>query len=329
MPAVAAAAARELDLPRIGGWVLTLGQGDELSRNVFHLFPAGSVEPAWVLKFARVGGYPEPFDRDERGLGLAAGAGGDVAAHAPRLLGRLDAEGVHASVESAAVGPRLRELLTAPWPAERMFALVDRIAAWTLELGAETAEPPEALEAERRRLLADVVPRWAAHGIDRSIVEALPPVPAVLQHNDLGSWNVLVDGSAGFTAVDWESAHAAALPLWDLLYFLADALALLDGSTSGAERHRHTAALFRGDLDSSRTLFRWVRAAVERLALPPESVGSIATLCWLHHALSPVERRRALDLHAPDAAPPVHGTELIAETWLRTPGLGVGWAGWR
>ena len=38
-------------------WLLTPGPGDDLSRNVFHLFREGARNPSWVLKFARVPGY--------------------------------------------------------------------------------------------------------------------------------------------------------------------------------------------------------------------------------------------------------------------------------
>ena len=102
----------------------------------------------------------------------------------------------------------------------------------------------------------------------------LASLPAVLQHNDLGTWNIVSDGGADFTAVDWESANPSGLPLWDLWYFLADALRLLDGeeaADSGA-----FARLFRGEAPASPELFRWTRTAVEALAIPAQVVGKLA-----------------------------------------------------
>ena len=90
---------------------MTLGSADALTRGVFHLFPPGAVDPSWVLKFARVPGYSDPFDRDERGLTIARDGGETVARHAPHLLGRLEAAGLSATVETAAVGARLTYLL--------------------------------------------------------------------------------------------------------------------------------------------------------------------------------------------------------------------------
>jgi hypothetical protein len=326
-PFMVAEAEDRLGLPKGTRSLLALGQGDVLSRNVFHLFPPGGTAPEWILKFARVGGYVEPFERDERGLAIAARSGGRVAARAPRLLGRLELDGIHGSLETAADGHRLRDLLLRPGPRRPKLRLIDAVAGWILDVARETAAPPEALADERRRLEEEVLPHWTKLGAAGDLVARLPSLPAVVQHNDLGSWNVVV-GPAGFTAVDWESARERALPLWDLCYFLADALAVLDGSTNGSLRHLHTTRLFRGELASSGVLFRWLRAAVAELELPPASVGPVVTLCWLHHALSPVARRAAIGSFARGAAQPTHGTENVAAAWLSDPALGERWDRW-
>ncbi len=320
-------AAAEVGLPPDCGWVLSLGLGDVLSRNVFHLFPPGQREPAWVLKFVRLPGYEEPFARDQRGLELAARAGGLVARHAPRLLGRLHVGGIHANLETAAPGRRLRDLLLRPGRRAGKLALIERVAEWIVAVQAATQAPPQALVPELDRLRHWVVPSWRALGAGPELVDRLPPLPAVLQHNDLGSWNVAVDG-AGFTVVDWESAREHGLPLWDLFYFLADALALLDGDRGGEERHRHTVRLFRGDLPTSPVLYRWTRAAVQALRIPPDAVGPIAALCWLHHSLSPARRAPLLHKYAPGATAPIHGTERMAWAWLSDSLLGPGWSRW-
>jgi hypothetical protein len=320
--------ARPLGLPAELEWVLSLGKGDVLSRNVFHLFRRGDDEPLWVLKFARVADYAEPFDRDERGLTVAAAAGGIVAARVPRLVGRFIWEGVHASLETAAPGYRLRELLTAPRKRTEKLWLIDLLAMWIVEMCNETAAPPAALHAELSRLVGNVVPRWTTEGATDQLVRGLRNLPAVLQHNDLGSWNVLVR-NGDFTVVDWESSRRHGLPLWDLFYFLADALALLDGEIAGETRHEHTTALFRGDTPSSEILFRWTRTAVRELEIPPETVGTLATLCWMHHSLSPVERRSSLDRLGSAAESRLHGTELNAPAWLADPALGPSWDRWR
>jgi hypothetical protein len=311
------AAAADVGIPPDAGYFVRSGGLDELSRSTFFVFERGARRPTWLLKFSRVRDYRQPFDRDERGLRLVAAAPPSVARHAPRLLGRVAVDGFHASVETAAVGKPLGDRLRAPGGAAAKRSLVDAVAAWIVELGASTRRD-DGLEAERACL--------AGLGSGASdLLARLPTVPTVLQHNDLGCWNVIAH-ERSFVAVDWESAHAGGLPLWDLWYFLVDALASLDGVPT-ERRRAHLAALFRGDLPSSQILFHWTRIAVESLAIPPAAVGILATLCWLHHARS--HERRAADLaqHAPgsrtlDAFP-------LPREWFTDSSLGPDWRAWQ
>lgn len=321
------AAAEPLGLDAGSGWFLTLGQGDALTRAVFHVFPDGSGEPAWVVKIARVPGYEEPFVRDELGLRIARQASDLVARHAPRFVGRFEVGGLHGSVETAAVGERLSTLLRRAARPDGV-ALVETIAAWILGVERETATPPDGLAEKRNRLRQEVLPAWTDRGAPADLVERVPAVPAVLQHDDLGTWNIVADG-ASFTVVDWESARERGFPLWDLLYFLVDALAQLDGAWSDDDRVRHALALLRGELVSSPVLFGWVRRAVDASRIPAEAVGPLATLCWLHHGLSHVKRlapSESLDGSLAGRIPPV---ERIAPAWLQDPLLGTEWERWR
>ena len=156
-----AQAAVSLGVPADAGWFMTCGHGDALSRNVFQLFRPDADEPAWVLKFARVRGYDDPFRRDEQGLALAAESGRLVASHAPRLVGRFAVDGVEASLETAARGKRLRAALLAPGPERPKRELVDRVAGWLLAVARETAAPSEALRPELDRIARDVLPAWS------------------------------------------------------------------------------------------------------------------------------------------------------------------------
>ena len=311
-------AAHALGVPSEAQWVLALGRGDDLQRAVFHLLLGG--RRRWVVKFARVPGAADSFTRDEEGLALVGSAGGTTAAHAPTHLGRLHVAGHVGSVESAAPGRPLLELLgSAPLP------LVERIAAWVLQMGTATAAPAAALQPERQRLEREVLPAWRPLGVPDDLVAALPDLPAVLQHNDLGTWNVMTDGHA-FMAVDWESARSAGMPLWDLCYFLADALPRAEGPADPGTYLARTLSLFAGRSPHSPVLFGWVRAAVEALQIPPAAVGPLVTLCWLHHGLSAELRGRAL---AASAAAPLGHLALLGRHWLADPALGSSWSAWR
>jgi hypothetical protein len=327
-PPALVAAAGEFDLPGDVGWFLTFGQGDSLSRNAFQLFRQGAAEPEWILKFARVAGYSERFADDERGLALAHSARGGVALRVPRLIGRFEVDGIHASLETAAAGRRLRDVLATPGDRAAKLQLIDRIGEWILELGRQTQRPAEALEPELERLRNEVVPSWRELGVPSGLVDELPTLLAVAQHNDLGTWNVVADGD-DFVVVDWENARATGLPLWDLLYFLADAFVHLDAPAGPEDLPGRIAGLFAGEEPSSRLLFGWVRRAAEATGVPSDSVGGVATLCWLSHSLS--VRTHNVDLAAltPGDPPRVHGLEGIARAWMAHPALGPRWSVWR
>lgn len=334
-PFLIAEAARLLDLPAGQEWLLQPASGDPLSRGTFHLFAPGREAPDRVLKFARVPGYSEAFDRDERGLRLAADAGGSVAAHAPRLLGRFAFEGLHASVESAAAGQALVGHLGSGTPRRDRVTVIERIAEWVLRLGVETRSAPDRLGPERRRIETEVLPRWAAHGAPRAIVEDLPPVPGVLQHNDLGTWNVTIDPAApgSFSVLDWENARPLGFPLWDLWFFLQDALAVLDGVSGLTEadlqrRADHAVRLFRGELPSSSILFEWTRRGAAACGVPQRAVGPLATLCFLHHGLSQDAREETVRRQGPDAVALEMPWPRVARRWLADHDLGPGWARW-
>jgi hypothetical protein len=326
-PPTFVAAAGDLGVPNDAGWFLTFGQGDALSRNAFQLFRAGSEQPEWVLKFARVAGYSERFDHDARGLKLAHSAGDLIAAHVPRLVGRFDVDGVHASLETAAAGRRLRDVLLTPGDRATKLRLIERIATWILELGRLTRASQESMAAERERLRVEVVPRWSEHGVSSDLVDELPPMPAVAQHNDLGTWNVVAD-DGDFVVVDWENARGAALPLWDLLYFLGDAFVLLDGSDAPERLPARMVSLFAGDAPSSPLLFSWVRRAAEAANVPLHAVGPIATLSWLSHSSAIGAHNLDLATRTRDQPQP-HGIEGVAQAWMAHPALGPTWKVWR
>ena len=323
-PPFLVAAATELGVPADATWFVGLGGGDVLARGVFQVFAPGAREPGWALKFARVPGYAAAFDRDERGLHLAQRAGATAAAHAPKLLGRFECGGFHGSVETAATGERLNTFLASERSRAEKLAAVDAVAEWILALARESATSADALEPVRRQLAEEVLPRWRDYGAPADLVDRLPPVPAVFRRGDLATWNVLFDRGS-FVAIDWEDAQEAGPPLWDLFFFLTDALAILDGVSSDAERDEHSRRLWRGELPSSERLFEWTRRAVDELELPVESVGPLATLLWLSvglEHLAHLELADSADLESGFARLPVM---RMARLWLEDPQLGPAW----
>ena len=322
-PFLIAAAGEQVDLGQDSDWYLVCGQGDELARGLFVVFPHGAQRPSWVVKFARVPGYREPFERDQRGLGIVQTAGGVAAARAPRLLGRFSAAGLEASVETAAVGRRMSGVLGSAIGDDWKHRLVRAVADWILRIAVETRRPAS-ISPELDRLSEHVLPLWA--DAPPNLLRGLETIPGVLQHNDLGAWNIVVDRDGGFTALDWESARVPGLPLWDLWYFLADVLPTLEGTDDRGAAFRR---LFRGESASSALLFELTRAAVSALQIPADLVGRIASLCWLHHGVSHIERAESLERYARDTRATQWPTQEFPRIWLDDPLLGEGWSAWR
>ncbi len=308
-------------------WLLLVSSGSTVRRDAFLLFPPDERKPSHVVKFSRVPGEGGQFERDERAARLVAETGGAVARRAPSLLARFEAQGRPASLESAAVGTKLTNLLREPRPRRTKLAAVEAVARWLLQVARETAGPPETLAAERDRLERDVLPAWAEHGVPPDFVRSIPPVPATLQHNDVAEENV-VWANGDFTVLDWEWAQPRGLPLGDLVYFAVHVLRIVDGALTEEARDRHFVEVLTGAAESSPVLFRWIRELVSALGLPESSVGPLVTANWLDRAgLSLVERRRAEQVGGAPLDPAF--AERAALAWIRHPALGPGWSAWR
>jgi len=124
------------------------------------------------------------------------------------------------------------------------------------------------------------------------------------------------------------------MPLWDLLYFLTDAFVALEGPSTRNAQVRAAISLLRGEHRSSRPFFAWLKAYANRLALPDESIGALATLCWEHHASSHVQRSAALQDTVVAGRRPPPPAELgflarVATSWAADTSLGPHWSAWR
>jgi hypothetical protein len=299
-----------------GDWYLLTGEGDDLQRLVWFCFD-GSTDPTHVVKCSRVGGNEAAFDREAVSLRAFEALPQRLRRHAPALAGRSSVDGLPVIVERAVPGRPLHVELEAGTDCTEIVA---RIADWIAEVADATRTEPTALAPELERLEREVLPSWAATGLARR----LPPISAVLQHNDIGCWNVHVSGP-DFAVLDWESSRLAGLPLWDLVYFLTDALAEQAARANGVAKAQAVPSLLRGELAGSRILFDRLRDAAERLDVPAGAVGPIVTLAWLEHARSPELRSEIAALHDAESGAGRFPLEQVASYWLTDPRLGVEW----
>ena len=320
------AAARELGLPDGVGWNMVVSPGSAMRRNAFLVFAPDSSEPGYALKFSRVPGVTVQFDREQRGVSATRAAGGIVASVAPEFIGRVEVDGHHASLETAARGKRLAALLRGPATAQDKRDAIGDVVTWLDRVARETASPPEALARERERIAREVLPEYAGR-VAADLMDRLPAVPAVFCHNDPSEENIVL-GEGGMTLLDWEWADQHGLPLADLIYFAAGVLRILDGADTDEQRVSHFVELMRGSAPSSARMFGWVDSMSRALEIPREAVGPLVTLGVLEHGhASRRERHRFEEAGGAPLRPAT--AERFADAWLAEPGLGPEWPAWQ
>jgi hypothetical protein len=185
---------------------------------------------------------------------------------------------------------------------DRVPAIVGRIAEWLQRWHVETRvlRPLEELDLERHllapaRAFAETFPAGPEYvrRLEEIGGQALGrPFPFAAAHNDLTTWNVLLDGDR-IGVVDWEVAEREAFPLVDLDYLIVDAISI-------ARRARRDRAFASCSADGADAGFaRELRQTVEAVTgVEPATAELARHACWLGHASNEAART------APDAPRP-------------------------
>lgn len=199
------------------------------SRLVVHPFSAGLVAPV-VAKLRPPGTAGEETERSrlER-IGAGAAAAG---AFVPEVVGTLDVDGAEFTLETRVTGEILAPLLIRD--GSRLEQGLGRACAWLEDWSRLTAKEAT-LDAGRldREVLAparQLAPSLTGGEsfvarLEASCAEVVgQTAPLTASHNDLSTWNVLLDGDR-LGVIDWESAEDSSLPLKDFFYLAVDAVA--------------------------------------------------------------------------------------------------------
>lgn len=225
-----------------------------------------------------------------RTLGATAAAAG---ARIPAVLYAGPAGSRIALTQAVLPGKRASDLLRAR--AGQLQRILESVVAWLVSWHLETrdvrpltARDTEELVIGPAEALAADIPRFDRY-LERlrSLAASLRDraVPFAAAHNDLTTWNVLVESSS-IAVVDWEVACAEALPLSDLDYFLVDAVAT-------ARRQARDAAytVCTGDGPDAKLVRRLRAETREKLGVDGDAVELARHASWLTHARN--EARRA------------------------------------
>lgn len=109
--------------------------------------------------------------------------------------------------------------------------------------------------------------------------------PLVFQHGDPGPWNMLVTPTGRIALLDWESAEARGIPLWDLFYFFRS---YMNGIAQANGMHDRLQGFMKYFLDSSSfssLVVDTVRHHTENIGLPQHFIEPMFYTCWMHRAL--------------------------------------------
>jgi hypothetical protein len=277
-------------------WALSAA-GRYRSRKVLvFLFDPGADAPRFVVKLPR---HPEEGGRLEReaaALAAVAGAGLPDAVDVPRLAfsGVVGRERLPVLGQVALPGAPLRSRL-AGGPEDPVRTT---LLQWVTELGTATAAPaaPGEVAARLEPLLERFVRTGRPSDEERSVLRdavaalaAAPGLPLVLEHGDLGVWNVLVRLDGKPAVLDWEAAERRGMPLWDLLYLLRSFAASTSGG--GSDRSRAVVDLLEGRPPQGDVLAGVVGRYASALRLDPAVLVPLLLTCWMHRAQKEASRR--------------------------------------
>lgn len=138
----------------------------------------------------------------------------------------------------------------------------------------------------------------------------------------------MVDGD-GFTVLDWAETSKAGFPIADMVYFLADALARVDGVSGSEDEDHHFLRLFRGELAASPFAFSCIRRMVDTLGIPFHAVGSLAALGFMGIARGGRIADEPVEVTSTYRAGTRHPSERLTSLWFSSPDLGSGWKHWQ
>lgn len=263
--------------------------GGEHERNkvVVLAFPDRSTRPSVALKMARTH-EAEPGLRREAGVLLAlADSPIHEVADVPRVVYFGSLGEVTALAESVVEGRPIWTSLTE----KSLRSIATEVSR--LLLAAVSPEPPMSTADIQDRLISPVVDDFRsrfgsvieADQLDGQIqrLRSLPELPLAVEHRDCSPWNVLYTSSGRLGLVDWESAEPRGLPLMDLLYFLANAAFMVEGTLgTGSETRTYRGIVGRSAVGI--VVSEVVQLHCEMAGIQSGCVRTLTALAWMVHA---------------------------------------------
>ena len=302
--------------------IVALG-AEEGGRTTLHVFPPSARSPSFV---AKLGGGPERCSA-LAAASVHAATAGSAGIVVPRPLPPIVSHSLPVWRETAISGINAALLLQRRprrLP-EVVHALVSWLDEWQRRTASESDVHPELLDEWVREPLARLRSSIGDGGAYESRLEALclraaGRMPLVTMHGDLTMANVLVqggppDGRTAIAVVDWETSRPRALPLLDLFYMLADAVAAVGSYEDRPAAARQCFSTSGGSAAStSSARLRLART----LGLDDDVTALCFHACWLHHAANEARVRQP-----GEPRPFLEIVDWIAQSRELLPGLAI------
>jgi hypothetical protein len=164
---------------------------------------------------------------------------------------------------------------------------------WLIDLSAHTvvSQPPVDLAGSLQQLVDRFCEIYKPSSEHQAYLNHLVArlretlLPAVFQHGDPGTWNLLVTTDDKVAFLDWENATEYGVPIWDLLYFLRS-YCVAAGQKTG---NYGVLAAFEHYFIESSPLSPFIIDAFEgycqRVALDATLVEPLFLMCWVFWAV--------------------------------------------
>lgn len=302
------------------GCVMLTGGRSDLNKIVVLAFGGDEPVPRLAVKLARTAASEEGLRREAAVLRAVSHTAVPDVADVPRFVFAERLAGTLAIGETVVDGYPLQLDLTRDTFRELVTRVTDVLSAL-----APPSEPAP-VTSWRPRLVSPVLAAFRERFgalVDTRRIDAveqalwkLPPLPLVPEQRDCSPWNVLISPSGRLALLDWESAEPSGLPALDLLYFLAHAAFIADGTLGSG----HESTTYRA-LQDERTPFG--RVFVEMVARYAAGVGidvaavrSLQPFMWMVHAVGEYDRAfSAISETDPDRARTAARRSLFLALW--------------
>ena len=288
------AAAEGVDLTGLR-WALSAAGRYRSRKVVLFLLDAAADTPRYVVKMPRHPDEGGRLVREANALRTLAAAEVDDAVAVPRTAfsGSAGREGLPVLGQVGLAGAPFRRRMSGSPDDPLLATLVD----WTTGLGARTAvlAAPGEVASRLEPVLEDVLRRGASQEERRVLPEAVAALggatdlPLVLEHGDLGVWNVLVRLDGRPAVLDWEAGGPRGMPLWDLLYLLRSYAA--SSARAGADRTSVVLDLLAGRPPLGDCFVGATGQYASALRLDPSVLVPLLLTCWMHRAQKEASRR--------------------------------------